>query len=120
MTIKTEAVRDIIRYYTREAGVRSLERDLARLARKAVTKIVAGDAKKITITSKNIEDFLGAKKFRFGETDDENQVGIVTGLAWTQSGGDILTIEAVAMSGKGKMTITGNLKDVMKESISAA
>lgn len=120
LTIKTEAVRDIIRYYTREAGVRSLERDLARLARKAVTKIVAGDAKKITITSKNIEDFLGVKKFRFGETDDKNQVGIVTGLAWTQSGGDILTIEAVAMSGKGKMTITGNLKEVMKESISAA
>jgi ATP-dependent Lon protease len=118
--IKTEAVRDIIRYYTREAGVRSLERDLARLARKAVTKIVAGEAKKVTITSKNIEDFLGVKKFRFGETDDVNQVGIVTGLAWTQSGGDILTIESVAMSGKGKVTITGNLKDVMKESISAA
>ncbi|NNC36048.1 MAG: endopeptidase La [Acidimicrobiales bacterium] len=120
INIKTEAVRDIIRYYTREAGVRSLERDLARLARKAVTKIVAGDAKRVTITSKNIEDFLGVKKFRFGETDKEDQIGIVTGLAWTQTGGDILTIEAVAMSGKGKMTITGNLKDVMKESISAA
>jgi len=120
LKIKTEAVRDIIRYYTREAGVRSLERDLARLARKAVTKIVAGESKKITVSSKNIEDFLGVKKFRFGETDTEDQVGIVTGLAWTQTGGDILTIEAVAMSGKGKMTITGNLKDVMKESISAA
>ena len=120
LVIKTEAVRDIIRYYTREAGVRSLERDLARLARKSVTKIVAGEAKKVTVSSKNIEDFLGVKKFRFGETDDVNQVGIVTGLAWTQSGGDILTIESVAMSGKGKVTITGNLKDVMKESISAA
>jgi ATP-dependent Lon protease len=120
LKVNTEAVRDIIRYYTREAGVRSLERDLARLARKAVTKIVAGDAKRVTVTSKNIEDFLGVKKFRFGETDTEDQVGIVTGLAWTQTGGDILTIEAVAMSGKGKMTITGNLKDVMKESISAA
>ena len=120
LKIKTEAVRDIIRYYTREAGVRSLERDLARLARKAVTKIVAGESKKITVSSKNIEDFLGVKKFRFGETDAEDQVGIVTGLAWTQTGGDILTIESVAMSGKGKVTITGNLKDVMKESISAA
>ncbi|MEE9271761.1 MAG: endopeptidase La [Robiginitomaculum sp.] len=120
ITIKSEAIRDIIRYYTREAGVRSLERDLARMARKAVTKIVSGNAKKITVSSKNIEDFLGVKKFHFGETNQEDGVGIVTGLAWTQAGGDILTIEAVAMSGKGKMTITGNLKEVMKESISAA
>jgi len=118
--IKTEAVRDIIRYYTREAGVRNLERELARLARKSVAKIVAKEAKKITISSKNIEDFLGVQKFRFGETDKEDQIGIVTGLAWTAAGGDILTIEAVSMSGRGKMTITGNLKDVMKESISAA
>ncbi|HFB54290.1 MAG TPA: endopeptidase La, partial [Hellea balneolensis] len=120
LSIETEAVRDIIRYYTREAGVRNLERDLARLARKSVTKIVSGEVKTLTIGSNNIEDFLGVKKFRFGETDHEDQVGMVTGLAWTQSGGDILTIESVAMSGKGKMTITGNLKDVMKESISAA
>jgi len=120
ITIKTEAIRDIIRYYTREAGVRSLEREIAKLARKSVTKIVSGKAKRITISSKNIEEFLGVKKFRFGETDKEAQVGIVTGLAWTSVGGDILTIEAVTMSGKGKMTITGNLKDVMKESISAA
>lgn len=118
--IKTEAIRDIIRYYTREAGVRNLERELARLARKSVAKIVAKEAKSITITSKNIGDFLGVQKFRFGETDDDDQVGIVTGLAWTAAGGDILTIEAVSMSGRGKMTITGNLKDVMKESISAA
>ena len=120
ITIKTDAIRDIIRYYTREAGVRSLERELAKLARKSVTKIVAGKAKRVTISSKNIEEFLGVKKFSFGETDKEDQVGIVTGLAWTPVGGDILTIEAVTMSGKGKMTITGNLKDVMKESISAA
>ncbi len=118
--IKTEAIRDIIRYYTREAGVRSLERELAKLARKTVTEIVTGEKKSLVITSKNIEDYLGVKKFRFGQTDQEDQVGIVTGLAWTQAGGDILTIEAVTMSGKGKVTVTGNLKDVMKESISAA
>lgn len=118
--IKDEAIRDIIRYYTREAGVRSLKRDIAKLARKAITKIVAGDKKKITVTSENLEEFLGVKKFRYGETDETHQVGVVTGLAWTEAGGDILTIEAVRMPGKGKMMITGNLKDVMKESISAA
>ncbi|MBL4871267.1 MAG: endopeptidase La [Robiginitomaculum sp.] len=120
LEIKTETVRDIIRYYTREAGVRSLERELAKLARKTVTEIVTGDVKTLTISSDNIGDFLGVKKFHFGETDEVDQVGIVTGLAWTQAGGDILTIEAVTMSGKGKVTVTGNLKDVMKESISAA
>ncbi len=118
--IKTEAVRDIIRYYTREAGVRGLERELAKLARKTVTQIVTGDVKKLTVSSKNIEDFLGVKKYHFGETDTKDQVGIVTGLAWTSVGGDILTIEAVTMAGKGKVTVTGNLRDVMKESISAA
>ena len=120
LTVKDEAIRDIIRYYTREAGVRSLKREIATMARKALKKIVSNEAKKITISSKNIEDFLGVKKFRFGQTDTEDQVGVVTGLAWTSVGGDILTIEAVSMPGKGKMTITGNLKDVMKESISAA
>ena len=120
LEIKTETVRDIIRYYTREAGVRSLERELAKLARKTVTEIVTGDVKTLVISSDNIGDFLGVKKFHFGETDEVDQVGIVTGLAWTQAGGDILTIEAVTMSGKGKVTVTGNLKDVMKESISAA
>ena len=118
--VKDEAVRDIIRYYTREAGVRSLKRELARAARKSIKHIVAGEKKTVTLTPKNLPDFLGVRKFRFGETDKDNQVGVVTGLAWTQAGGDILTIEAVSMSGKGKMTITGNLKDVMKESISAA
>ena len=120
LTIKEEALRDIVRYYTREAGVRSLERELAKLARKVVYNIVTEKGKKITITSKNIGDYLGVQKFRFGETDKEDQVGVVTGLAWTSVGGDILTIEAVKMAGKGKMTVTGNLKDVMKESISAA
>ncbi len=119
-TVKEEAIRDIIRYYTREAGVRSLKREIAQLARKTLKKIVSKEAKKITVSSKNIEEFLGVKKFRFGQTDTEDQVGVVTGLAWTSVGGDILTIESVSMPGKGKMTVTGNLKDVMKESISAA
>ncbi|PHR61431.1 MAG: endopeptidase La [Robiginitomaculum sp.] len=118
--ITIEAIRDIIRYYTREAGVRSLERELAKLSRKVLTKIVAGEVESVIVDSSNIEDFLGVKKFRFGETDEVDQVGIVTGLAWTPVGGDILTIEAISMPGKGKMTITGNLRDVMKESISAA
>jgi len=119
-TIEDDAIRDIIRYYTREAGVRSLKREIAKLARKAITRIVGGKKDQVTVKAKNIEDFLGVKRFRYGETDKENQIGVVTGLAWTEAGGDILTIEAVAMSGKGKMTVTGNLKDVMKESISAA
>ena len=114
------ALRDIIRYYTREAGVRSLKREIARLSRKAVRKIVSKEAKSVHVTSDNLKDLLGVKKFRFGETDKTDQVGIVTGLAWTSVGGDLLTIEAVSMSGKGRMTVTGNLKDVMKESISAA
>ena len=118
--VKEEAIRDIIRYYTREAGVRSLKREIASMARKALTKIVSNETKKITVTSKNIEDFLGVKKFRFGMIDTEDQIGVVTGHAWTSVGGDTLTIEAASMSGKGKMTVTGNLKDVMKESISAA
>ncbi len=119
-SIEEGAIRGIIRYYTREAGVRSLKREIAKLARKAIKKIVGGETETITVSEKNIEDFLGVEQFRFGETDKEDQVGVVTGLAWTQAGGDILTIEAVSMNGKGKMTVTGNLKDVMKESISAA
>ena len=119
-SVQTEAIRDIIRYYTREAGVRSLKREIAQLARKALKNIVTKEAKKVAVTPKNITDYLGVKKFRFGQTDSEHQVGVVTGLAWTSVGGDILTIESVSMAGKGKMTVTGNLKDVMKESISAA
>ena len=119
-TLEDSGLQDIIRYYTREAGVRSLEREIAKLARKAVRKLVGGDVKSVTISSDNTGDYLGVKKFKYGETDATDQIGVVTGLAWTEAGGDILTIEAVNMAGRGKMTVTGNLKDVMKESISAA
>ena len=119
-SMNDDAIREIIRYYTREAGVRSLKREIARLARKSLKSIISKEAKTVKVTPKNIGDFLGVKKFRFGKTDTEDQIGIVTGLAWTEVGGDLLTIEAVSMAGKGKMTITGNLRDVMKESISAA
>ena len=118
--IDEAALRSAIRYFTREAGVRSLKREISTMGRKAVRRIVSGETKKIIVSAENIEDFLGVKKFRFGETDKDDQIGVVTGLAWTEAGGDILTIEAVSMSGKGKMTVTGNLRDVMKESISAA
>ncbi len=114
------ALRTIIRRYTREAGVRSLEREINKLARKAVKELVTTKKKRIRVTEKNLEDFLGVPKFRYGEAEREDQVGVVTGLAWTEVGGELLTIEAVDMYGKGKMTVTGNLRDVMKESISAA
>ena len=118
--VSDDAIRAIIRYYTREAGVRSLKREIARLARKGLVEIVKGGTKSVSVTDDNIGDFLGVKKHRFGMTDTEDRVGVVTGLAWTEVGGDLLTIEAVSMSGRGKMTVTGNLRDVMKESISAA
>jgi ATP-dependent Lon protease len=114
------AIRDLIRYYTREAGVRNLERELGNLARKAVRDLARENLASITIDDERLAKYAGVRKFRYGETDEEDQVGIVTGLAWTEFGGDILTIEAVKMPGKGRMSITGNLKDVMKESISAA
>jgi ATP-dependent Lon protease len=110
----------MIRRYTREAGVRNLERELSTLARKAVKELMISKKKSVKVTEANIEEFLGVPKYRFGEIDDEDQVGIVTGLAWTDVGGELLTIEGVMMPGKGKMTVTGNLRDVMKESISAA
>ncbi|MEO1711276.1 MAG: endopeptidase La, partial [Pseudomonadota bacterium] len=120
-TIEDDALRTVVRRYTREAGVRSLERELAKLARKAVKEILANDdVTAITVTEANVEDFLGVPKYRFGEAEMDDQVGVVTGLAWTEVGGEILTIEGVMMPGKGKMTVTGNLRDVMKESISAA
>ncbi len=119
-SISEDAIRHTIRYYTREAGVRSLKREISKLARKAIKYIVSGDAVSVNVTPDSLEEFLGVQQFRFGQTDQDDQVGVVTGLAWTQAGGDILTIEAVSMSGKGKMTVTGNLKEVMKESISAA
>ena len=120
LTIHDTAILGLIRYYTREAGVRSLERELSNLARKTVKKIVAGEIKSITIDENNLHDFAGVRKFKFGEIDNDDQVGIVTGLAWTEVGGDILPIESVIMPGKGRMTITGKLGDVMKESIQAA
>jgi ATP-dependent Lon protease len=119
-SVSEDALRDLIRRYTREAGVRSLEREIGNLARKAVREIEQKKKTKVEITAANLPDFAGVWKFTFGETDKEDQVGIVTGLAWTEVGGDLLTIEAVQMPGKGMMTVTGNLKEVMKESISAA
>ena len=118
--VNDDAIRGVIRTYTREAGVRNLERELSKLARKAVTEIMKGKRKTIKVTEKNLDDYLGVPKFRFGEAEEDNQIGVVTGLAWTEVGGELLTIEGVSMPGKGKMTVTGNLKDVMKESISAA
>ncbi|MGB3810927.1 MAG: endopeptidase La [Parvibaculum sp.] len=119
-SIDDEALRQLIRVYTREAGVRSLERELNRLARKAVKEILTSDKKSVAVTMANIETYAGVPKYRFGEAEGEDQVGVVTGLAWTEVGGELLTIEGVMMPGKGRMTVTGNLKDVMKESISAA
>ena len=118
--VPDEAIRDLIRYYTREAGVRSLERELGNLARKAVRDIEREKLASITVDAERLAKYAGVRKYRYGETDEVDQKGIVTGLAWTEFGGDILTIEAVKMPGKGRMTVTGNLKDVMKESISAA
>ncbi|MAS15296.1 MAG: endopeptidase La [Nitratireductor sp.] len=119
------ALQQIIRTYTREAGVRNLERELMKLARKAVTEILRnakkdGGKDKVEVTEDNLSDYLGVQRYRFGQAEGEDQVGVVTGLAWTEVGGELLTIEGVMMPGKGKMTVTGNLRDVMKESISAA
>jgi ATP-dependent Lon protease len=110
----------LIRRYTREAGVRNLEREIANLIRKAVKEIVLTKRKSIEVTADNIADYLGVPKYRYGEVEAEDQVGVVTGLAWTEVGGELLTIEGIMMPGKGKMTVTGNLREVMKESISAA
>ena len=114
------AIDEIIRRYTREAGVRNLEREIAKLARKVVTKIIKKEANEIKVTAENIDDFLGVKKFRYGLAEQEDQVGVVTGLAWTSVGGDLLSIEALCLPGKGRMKTTGKLGDVMKESIDAA
>ncbi len=118
--ITDDAINEIIRRYTRESGVRNLEREIAKLARKAVTKIIKKEFSDIKITSENINDFLGVKKFRYGLAEKEDQVGVVTGLAWTSVGGDLLSIEALCLPGKGRMKTTGKLGDVMKESIDAA
>ncbi|MBI3439916.1 MAG: endopeptidase La [Proteobacteria bacterium] len=119
-SVSEDALRDLIRRYTREAGVRSLEREIGNLARKAVRQLEQKKTDKVVVTASNLPDYAGVWKYRFGETDEEDRVGVITGLAWTEVGGDLLTIEAVSMPGKGSMTVTGNLKDVMKESISAA
>ena len=118
-SISEEAVRTIIRLYTREAGVRNLERELASLTRKAVRDILQHEKKTIRVTRRNLEKFLGVPRFRFGEIEEEDLVGITTGLAWTEVGGELLSIEAVMLPGKGKMTTTGKLGDVMKESVEA-
>ncbi len=119
-TIDNEALLTLIRRYTREAGVRNLEREISTLARKAVKELMLSKKKSVKVTGKNLEDFIGAPRFRYGEVESEDQVGVVTGLAWTEVGGELLTIEGLMMPGKGKMTVTGILRDVMKESISAA
>jgi ATP-dependent Lon protease len=119
-SIDDDALQTVVRRYTREAGVRSLEREVATMVRKAVKEIVSNKAKSVRVTNENLETYLGVPKHRYGEAEAEDQVGIVTGLAWTEVGGELLTIEGLMMPGRGRMTVTGNLKDVMKESISAA
>ncbi len=119
-SITDEGLRDLIRHYTREPGVRGLERELASLIRKAVRQIVSSDVTVVKITPDNLGDFAGVRKFRYGMIEDKDQVGVVTGLAWTEVGGELLSIEALKLPGKGKMTITGKLGEVMQESIQAA
>ena len=120
INIDDTALLETIRRYTKESGVRSLERELSKISRKATKNILSDGTKNIKVTKDNISDYLGVYKFRYGEAERDNQIGIVTGLAWTEYGGELLTIEGAMMPGKGSMTVTGNLKDVMKESISAA
>ena len=121
LTIEENAILDIIRYYTREAGVRGLEREISKICRKAVKNLLGNPkVKSITVNSDNLHDYLGVKRFEFGKADTQNRVGEVTGLAWTEVGGDLLTIETASVVGKGKLTFTGSLGDVMKESIQAA
>ncbi len=118
--VSDETLNHVIRYYTREAGVRNLEREIAKLARKAVTEILKGQAKSVDVTTAKSEEYLGVQRYRYGLAEKEDQVGVVTGLAWTSVGGDLLHIEALKLPGKGRMKTTGKLGDVMKESIDAA
>jgi len=120
MNLENDLIKEVIRSYTKESGVRNLEREISKLARKVVKKIVSGEEKEVKINKKNLSDFLGVPKFKSGELESENRVGIVTGLAWTEYGGEILKIETVTMPGKGRMQITGKLGDVMQESVKAA
>jgi len=119
-SISDDAVRDIIRFYTREAGVRNLEREIANLTRKAIKDILMKKGERVAVTRRNLEKYAGVRRFRFGEAESEDMVGITTGLAWTEVGGELLTIEAVTLPGKGRVTATGKLGDVMKESVQAA
>ena len=119
-SISDSAIRDVIRYYTRESGVRNLEREIAKLTRKAIREIVGGEKKKIHVTARNLAKYSGIRRFSFGIAEEADAVGVVTGLAWTEVGGVLLSIESVMVPGKGKMTITGKLGDVMQESIQAA
>ena len=120
MNLNNEIIKEIIRGYTKESGVRNLEREISKVARKVVKKVVSGEETEVIIDKENLNDFLGVPKFKFGELESENKVGIVTGLAWTEYGGEILKIETVTMPGKGRMQITGKLGDVMQESVKAA
>jgi len=120
MNLSDGTIKDIIRYYTRESGVRNLEREISKITRKVVKKVVNNESKEVTVNDRNLDDFLGVQKFKFGELEDQNKIGIVTGLAWTEFGGEILKIETVNMPGKGRMQITGKLGDVMQESVKAA
>ena len=119
-SISDAALRDVIRYYTREAGVRNLEREIANLTRKATKEILMGNVTSLAITRRNLNKYSGVRRYRYGEIELEDLVGITTGLAWTEVGGELLSIEALIVPGKGKMTITGKLGDVMQESIQAA
>jgi len=119
-SLNNDALRDIIQSYTKEAGVRNLEREISKVARKTVKNILTSEVKKSDVTSKNLPDYLGVKKFKYGEIESDNKVGVATGLAWTEFGGEILKIESAVMEGKGKMQITGQLGSVMQESVKAA
>jgi ATP-dependent Lon protease len=122
LTMRESAVRDIVRYYTREAGVRNLEREISKVCRKVVKDVLlqVKKGKSVTVTPKNLEKYLGVKRFRYGRADEHDQIGQVTGLAWTEVGGELLRIETALTPGKGRLTHTGQLGDVMKESIQAA
>jgi len=120
MTLSGDIIKEIIRSYTKESGVRNLEREISKVARKVVKKVVSGEEKEVNINLKNLHDYLGIQKFKFGELESEDKIGVVTGLAWTEYGGEILKIETVIMPGKGRMQITGKLGEVMQESIKAA
>jgi ATP-dependent Lon protease len=119
-SISDEALRDLCRFYTREAGVRNMEREIANLTRKAIKDILTKKGEKVAVTRRNLEKYAGVRRFRFGEAESEDLVGVTTGLAWTEVGGELLTIEAVTLPGKGRVTATGKLGDVMKESVQAA